>query len=673
MAQNRDLKKKDYALPGGNMCFRSTEVALIILMILATATIYSNTLNSDFILDDMMAIKGSSRVRMTELSIGGLIDATKTHFYASRPLSVMSFAISLHLFGEDVFYYHLINMILHLSCGVLVYFCFKNTLHLINRNRDPNPLFISNETPANIDVKIIWISFFSALLWMVHPVQTQAVNYMVQRMTLMFALFYLLALFLYIKGRQSTINLNKALFYTGCGFSGILSIASKENGATLPFFLFLYEWFFFRSLSRNWLKRKAPILLTVLIICIIAVFYLFGDEIIYNITSKYERRDFTLYQRLLTESRVVVYYLSLLLYPNPSRLNLHHSFSVSHSIITPITTLSSILMILFMISLGIWGIYKKKYLISFGIFWFLGNLAIESTILALELIFEHRVYFPSVMFMILPSYFLFRYVKSEKLVKSILAALLVLCSIGTFQRNEIWQDEEALLYDAVTKAPLNERAQNNYACKLFQKNRYKEAIPHLKKAIEIDPHYIEAYLNMGVALSRLNKVDEAIIYFEKTIELDPSNAKAHQNLGMMHIINKDNEKAILYLQKSIHLDPYLDAAFNNLGTIYLRQDDISHALIYYKKAISINPYSVKARRNIAKLYFQTKQYEEGLKHLVKNVEFNPKSVDAHNELGIALLSTGNIEIAITEFNIALRIDPTSEIAKIYLEKAMKRK
>ena len=186
------------------------------------------------------------------------------------------------------------------------------------------------------------------------------------------------------------------LWFAGCFLAGILAMGSKESTAMLPVFIFLYEWYFFQDLDKSWFKRQLKYLVAiVLLFCFVAGFYLGFDPLgKFNTLRDYVFKEFTIGQRLLTQTRVVLYYLSLIFYPNPSRLNLDHDFPLSYSLFDPFTTFLSLIIIVGLIALGLY-LARRQRLISFCIFWFFGNLVIESSVIPLALIFEHRLYLPS--------------------------------------------------------------------------------------------------------------------------------------------------------------------------------------------------------------------------------------------------------------------------------------
>ena len=161
-----------------------------------------------------------------------------------RPVAYISFALNYYLHGYNVVGFRLVNLIIHVISGILLYFFIRTTFR--------TPALQSWNTDAR------WISFFAAAIWMVHPLQTQSVSYIVQRMNSLAAMFYILAFLFYVHFRMSPQKRSKGWLLSGCILAGILALGSKENAATLPFFIILYEWYFFENLSLKWLKNHIP-------------------------------------------------------------------------------------------------------------------------------------------------------------------------------------------------------------------------------------------------------------------------------------------------------------------------------------------------------------------------------------------------------------------------------
>jgi hypothetical protein len=214
-------------------------------------------------------------------------------------------------------------------------------------------------------------------------------------MASMAGMFYLLSLVFYVKGRLST-GWPRMIYFGGMGLSYLLGVFSKENVAILPLFIALYEFYFFQKLDLSPKGQKILLCLAGALFLLGAFgFIIWGPRYINVIIEGYAYRTFTMSERVLTQSRIILYYLTLLVFPHPSRLNLDYDFPISRTILDPPTTLISILIIVGLIGYSIW-VAKKKPVLSFFILWYFGNLVIESSIFPLEMVYEHRLYLPAV-------------------------------------------------------------------------------------------------------------------------------------------------------------------------------------------------------------------------------------------------------------------------------------
>jgi hypothetical protein len=208
-------------------------------------------------------------------------------------------------------------------------------------------------------------------------------------------MFYLLSFVLYIKGRLSS-GCRRWIYFSGGVFSYLLGVFTKENVAILPFFIALYEFYFFQNLDLSPKGRKIVISLAFGLLALLAFGFIIWGKRYINVTIEaYADRTFTMGERVLTQFRVVLYYLSLLIFPLPSRLNLDYDFTVSKMILDPPTTLVCMVIVAGLIGYGI-GVAKKRPIVSFWILWYFGNLVIESSIFPLEMVYEHRLYLPAV-------------------------------------------------------------------------------------------------------------------------------------------------------------------------------------------------------------------------------------------------------------------------------------
>jgi len=596
---------------------------------------------------------------MTRLTADRITEAALKGKPRHRLLPNISFAVNYYLGRYNVPGYHLVNILIHLIVGILLFFFIKTTLKIL-----PGRTGISKNS--------ILIPFFAALLWLVHPVNTEAVTYVCQRMTSMAAMFYILAMLLYVKGRLSIRSRKKskpAMFFVGCTISGLCAVASKENAATLPLFILLYEWFFFQDLKNIWTKKRiAWGLIAMVLFSIIALAYL-GENPVNRIMAGYTRRDFTLPQRVMTEFRVVIYYISLFLFPFPGRLTLEHDYPLSHSLIDPWTTILSLAAIICLLGLAI-KMAKKDRLVSFCILWFFGNLVIESSVIGIEIIFEHRNYLPYMMFCLLFVLMVFRLVKNRPVAIGLLCAITATASVWTFERNTCWQNELTFYQDCVNKAPGKLRPLNNLATTLAMQGRLKAAIPLFLKILETDPEYIKAYNSLGNILVRQNKIEKALNYYIKALMIPPDKvsynitdlASVHFNLASVLLSRQMADEAVYHYKEGLKLDPNNAEAHFLIGKALMEQKKFAEAARQFKKALRLNPGLEDAEKNMKHLEkikdkFSGRKRKPPLKTIIY-----PVNAALHFRLGTLYQNQKKYDMAINEYKKALLINSKDTLA-----------
>ncbi|MDY6905810.1 MAG: tetratricopeptide repeat protein [Thermodesulfobacteriota bacterium] len=615
------------------------------VIILLGTLIYANTFHVPFIFDDIHNIKENSLIRLTTITPGKILQL-KNSPCPHRLIANFSFALNYFFHDYNVFGYHLINLIIHLITGLLVFLTARQTLRLTGTDDR-------------------FIPALAAVLWLVNPVHTQSVTYIVQRMTAMATMFYLLALFLYIKARLMQHDLPKKkaahiLLFAGCALAGLLGLGSKEIAATLPLFLFIYEWFFFQDLNGQWVKQR---LLWIGIACLaflaIAAVYL-GTSPVEKILKGYGHRDFTLGQRLLTEPRIILYYLSLLVFPHPDRLNLNYDISVSTSLIDPATTLLSILTLsgLFVVTMVA---APKNRLLAFAILWFLGNLVIESSFLSLELIFEHRTYLPSIFIIIVLTTALLTSSRIRNTGITALCVTIVVFCYWTYQRNQVWADKVSLWKNCSDKAPGSPRPYINMASALMESGDMARAKTLFQKALQLDPSNDAAHKEYGLLLLEEGFTDQAIDHFRKSIVLNPRNIAAYNNLGYALLRKNQTPKAISALEKARHLNPYIPEVHYNLAKAYLQNDHTTTtfdtAEKAFQEAISLDPLYYKAFNDLGALYLLTGQTDKAVHVLNEAIRINPEYAPAHKNMALTLNRQGNASQALHHILEACRIAP----------------
>lgn len=563
------------------------ETWLLLFLGVLVFLIYASTLTGPFIFDDKHNIQQNPHIRLERLSPGGIAKAALQSPAKHRPVANISFALNYYFHRYNPVGYHFVNILIHIINGTLLYLFAKATL-LTPALKTDYDRFAAG-----------WIPVFTAFIWALHPLQTQSVSYIVQRMNGLATLFYLLCLWFYAKYRLSEGTKRSSWLLAGCAASGVLAFGSKEIAASLPVFIILYEWYFFQGLRPTWFKKMIPFIAGAIMLFVILSLLFLGTDPLGRITVDYVHRSFTVAQRVLTEFRVVIFYLSLLIWPHPSRLNLDHEFMVSNSLIDPVTTLFSLAAIAGAVGAAIY-FAKKAPLISFCILWFFGNLFIESSVIGLEIIFEHRTYLPSLTLILMLTCLAFKYIKPRQLCIPALCILVAVGTLWTYQRNKVWGDAITLWQDCVLKSPNKARPYNNLGVALAHAGQSDAAIDNYHAALKISPDYGNAHYNLGSILARKGNLKSGIAHMTKALELEPNNYEAHNNLGIAWLIQGEPQKAASHFLKALEINANYASAHNNLGVTLTNQGRYEEAIAHFSAALKIDPGYAKARQNLEK-------------------------------------------------------------------------
>jgi len=360
---------------------------LFLLVCLVTVVIYAPGLWGDYMFDDMTNILNNKRLTIESLDPESVYAASMSSGSGTlrRPVSMLSFVLNRYFFGNAPYSWKVINLGIHLLTGIAL-FLFARLL--LRSYRD-------HRRPALSDAMVTWLPLVVSGLWLVHPLNLTSVLYIVQRMTSLAALFTVGGLICYVLGRNRMLAGRYGLpwILTGLVVFGGLAIFSKENGALLPLYMLAVELTIFRFRNaQGHLDRPVTgfFILTVLIPGVVVLTWLATAET--SFLSGYQVRDFTLAERLLTESRVMIFYLKMIVLPSTAELGLYHDdISISHGLLDPPATLFSLTALGALLCSALLLI-KKQPLISLGILWFFCGHVLESTIFPLEIAHEHRNY-----------------------------------------------------------------------------------------------------------------------------------------------------------------------------------------------------------------------------------------------------------------------------------------
>jgi protein O-mannosyl-transferase len=615
------------------------DIKASVLLTILICLIYSNTLNCGWHLDDNPNITQNPKVQMSSLDI----DSIKNCFYATpgsnnidRPFAYFTFALNW-LWGKDnVTGYHLVNIGIHILTAIILFMTISLLFYTPNlKGWDQNSIY--------------FVAFLSSVLWAIHPIQTQAVTYIVQRMASLAALFYVIGIFCYLKARLSQSFPDRTLFYILCFIAFLLGVGSKNNAILLPIILFLTEVIFFRDLAQKSTRRIAvAIFFSGTLIVILAGVFLFMDGKIGGIFNGYDTRTFTLYERLLTQPGIVLFYLSQIFYPTADRFSIAHDFTISTSLFDPWTTLPSILIILLLIGVALWRI-KKNPVLSFAILFFFANHVIESTIIPLEMVFEHRNYLP-MLFLFVPISIgvkktLDYYASTSKpmFYFLIISIVTILGGLGTstYIRNMDWLSAKTLWGDAMIKAPNSARPLQNLASKYyFQTGQINKAVNLYHKAVDLSDNNVisnfHSYYNLAyIYNSQLNDFEKSVEYAKKAKKISSNSTQA--NLLLCNSLCKVGrfDEAITYLDQLIDKNPNHTDYLYLKGFILLKTSKPEEALNYFRLCLQIYPNNFKYLREIGLSFTHLKQYDKGLWFLKLAESFNPR------ESGILLALADN--------------------------------
>jgi protein O-mannosyl-transferase len=621
---------------------RYTDLVGLAIIILLGIIIYSNSFQCSFHFDDFHNIVENPTIRnLTDVKAWW-------NFYPTRPFGMFTFAVNYHFNQLDVRYWHIVNLCIHLINACLVWWL---TLLIFS-----SPPLKDNPVTRQKNV----IALFTALLFVSHPLATQSVTYIVQRLSSMTAMFYLLSLSTYVQARLSNKgNGFKVLLFTGSFVSAVLAMLTKENAFTLPFSVLLIELFFLRKKKFSLTIRDYRMILfiaaSLCILLIIPVKYSFSvlkpipptQGNTYTITSL---------NYLFTQFSVIVKYIQLLFLPISQ--NVDYDFPVSNKFLD-VRTLLSFLVLLSLFLLAI-ILYPRNRIISFGIFWFFLTLSIESSFIPIrDVIFEHRTYLPSFGFCLVLSTGISGYLrdKYKGLSWVIMVIMVILYSSLTFERNKVWKDNLTLWNDNVLKSPGKARPIVNRGYAYGNLGDWDKAIADYTKGMAINPEYSDAYNNRGFAYGKTGQWEKSVADYSKAISLDPKFVIAWLNRGIAYDNLEQREKAIADYSEVIRLDPKYAIAWYNRGADYDKLGQKDKAVSDYSMAVEIDPNSAIAYSNRGVTYSKQGQWDKAIEEYSSAIGIDPKNLMAYFNRADAYGNLGQFDKAIEDYSMAITIDP----------------
>jgi len=597
---------------------KGTLILSVALIVILGFAVYGNSLNGKFLLDDEFFVWDNIYIKswsnVLNLFIQDIGTGTAQEFGFYRPILRITYAADYSIWRLNVIGYHLTNTILHIFVALCIYWLIM-TLY-----------------------KDRLLSLLTAILFVVHPIQTEAVAYISGRADPLALLFMLLCLILYIKSRLYPLMI---LCY-------IFALLSRESSLILPVLILFYHYAFKKKLD---IKKYLPILAITFIYILLRLTVL--SHLLPGTAS-----PVTLLERLPGFFVAITNYLRLLFLP----FGLHMEYGVNlFSLFDPKAAIGAVILF----SLLSYAFVKRRVnnLFFFSVFWFFITLLPSSNLYPINAYMaEHWLYAPSIgFFLVLAQRFssMYRTKELKTFTVVLMVGLLTFYSYLTVRQNEYWWEPIAFYERTLRYEPKSSRTYNNLGLIYSNIGKKEEAITLYKKAIEINPNNVKAYSNLGVAYNAVGKNKEAIALYEKMIEIKLSRAYAYNNLGLVYISMGRKEEAMASLKKAIEINPSFQEGYNNLGNIYLGLSKNDEAIALYKKAIEINPNNVTAYNNLGKTFVAIGKLEEAMAAFKKAVEINPDDAETYNNLGKTYLAIGKIGGAIASYKRALKINPNN--------------
>lgn len=639
---------------------------------LAALAAYHNSFSVPFLLDDQSSIVDNPTIRQIWPPWGALTPPRGDGLTVEgRPLVNFSLAVNYAISGAQVWSYHAVNLAIHALAGLTLFGIIRRTLLLPS----------ASPPGSSLRAAALSLALLTAILWVVHPLQTESVTYIVQRAESLMGLCYLLTLYCFIRGVHAP---SPARWFVISISVCLLGMAAKEVMVSAPLMALLYDrtfvagtfreawqrrWRFYSALAGTWL----------LLVGLVAEAGSRGGTIGADSGAPW-------WAFAITQWRAVALYLRLALWPSPLIFDYGTDFVRSAGEIAPYVLLDLVLLALTVVGL------RRRPALGFLGAWFFVILAPSSSLVGgtRQMLAEHRVYLSLAAVVTLAVLGLFALLGRRG---GWWVGVVLVLALGwiAVQRNQDFLSARTIWTDTVAKRPSNPWAHGNLGTVLLSAGRVTEAMGQFEQALQLKPDYAEAHNNLGNALLRqgrlpaaisqyeaalrvrpnyadaqnnfanallqANRIPEAISHFREALRLDPDQAEGHNNLGNALLHAGRGPEALAQYAEALRLDPGYAAAHNNLGNALRRDGRLPEAVAHYEAALRLNPAYPEAHYNLGNALADLGREEEAVGHYRQALALQPDYAAAHNNLGIALQKLGRIPEAVEQFEVALRLEP----------------
>jgi tetratricopeptide (TPR) repeat protein len=621
------------------------------LIALAGALAYANSFSVPLVFDDLPSIADNRTIRHWSTALSSPLASTTT----GRPFLNLSLAANYAISGTDVWSYHALNLAIHILAGLALYGILRRTLAAQADGRAAS---------AGL------VAFSVSLLWILHPLQTEAVTYVIQRAESLMGLLYLLTLYGFIRyaeesgdGRAAGARNARCASLTWFGLSWLaclLGMATKEVMASAPLIVFLYDRTFvagsFREAWRVRWRAHAGLAATWLIMPFLVI-------------SAHGRNGtagfgggVTALSYGLTELPAIAHYLRLCFWPHPL------VFYYGRALITdPLRIVPCGLVVAFLAAWTVYALVRRPALGFLGACFFLILAPTSSVVPVADTISEHRMYLSLIPVLVLVVLGLYRWLGRSALLASLVLATVLLAM--TWQRNETYGSALGLWSDTAANFPSSPWVHNDFGSVLeMTPGRLDDAIAQYEEALRLKPDYDEAHNNLGNALLKVpGRLDEAIGQYEEALRLKPDHAEVHDNLGnaLLRIPGRLND-AIAQYEEALRLDPDNAAAHINLGNALSQiPGRMNDAIAQCREAVRLEPDDAAAHFHLANAWSNAPgKLDEAFAEYYQAIRLRPDYAEAHYNLGVQLLRVpGRGDEARAQLAEFLRLWPDKDQAR----------
>jgi tetratricopeptide (TPR) repeat protein len=627
-----------------------------LVVVAAGLLAYSNSFTGAFVDDDFRSIPENHSIQhlwpiwkcLSPPRVGGLT-------VEGRPLINLSLAVSYALSGYNVWGYHVINLVVHILAGLTLLGIVRRTL------LQPAPIRSGPALRERFGAVANELALATAVLWTVHPLQTESVTYIIQRAESIMGLFYLLTLYCFIRGVDSSRpRLWYGLSVTACA----LGMASKEVMVSAPVMVLLYDRAFLSDSFRNAWQRRWRLYLGVaatwILLGVVLVAGQFStgpmnpQQITQAMATTRGLRDIgvTWWGYLATEPGVILYYLRLCVWPAPLCLN--HPWPIAGTWMS-VRVLTPTGMVLILLAATVWA-WRRNPVWGFVGAWFFLILAPSSSFIPLpDAIYEHRMYLSSAAVISVVVAGLYSLAGRKSLAVFLAAAV----GLGflTWRRNQDYRSEIAIRAAGVAAFPDEPETHFNMAVALERLGRVQEAIGQYDQALQLKPDYAWAHYNLGVTLARLGRVPEAVDHYEQALRTRPDYAWAHFSLGEALVRLGRVPEGIEQYQEALRISPENADAQNNLGAALAGAGRMPEAIEHFQQVVRLRPDDADAHNNLGAALAQVGHLPEAIDQFTLAVQLKPDDAETHANLGFALEQAGRVPEAIAQYKLAVRLEP----------------